>query len=89
MKPDSIAAPSIRKFDRRQLCHLTGVIALTTVLRSRARAEAPLGESASDPVELHTGNGGWTYRVVLHWGDLPQGQVSEESTVQRQVHHPF
>ena len=70
MTPDSIAAPSIRRFDRRQFCTLAGVAALTTLFDS----PAPAGEnSGSDPVQLRTGNGEWTYRVVPHWGDLPPG----------------
>ena len=73
MKPDSIAAPAIHSFDRRQFCTITGVTALTALLSSRARAEAPVGESAL--VQLRTGNGEWTYRVAPHWGELPAGET--------------
>jgi hypothetical protein len=74
MKPDSIAASTASRFDRRQFCAVTGVTALMTFLSSHARGEAPVEES-EDSVQLRTGNGEWTYSVVSHWGDLSQGKT--------------
>ena len=75
MKPDSITPAPTHQFDRRQFCAATGVTALMTLFSSRAHAEASAQGSASDSVQLHTGNGKWTYRVVPHWGELPPGKM--------------
>jgi hypothetical protein len=73
MNPSSNAGPATCGINRRQFCSVTGVTAITTLLSSYSRAEALVGESTLDPVQLRTGNGEWTYRGVPHWGDLPEG----------------
>jgi len=61
--------------NRRQFCTASGAAALTTLVGTGAFAEAPVEKSTLSPVQLRTGNGEWTYRVVSHWGELPPGKA--------------
>jgi len=63
------------EMNRRQFCAASGVAAFTTLLGTGAFAEVPDEKSALNPVQLRTGNGEWTYRVVSHWGELPPGKT--------------
>ena len=63
-----------RTFNRRRFCVGTGLTALLALLDPAARANAENKESGSDMTRLQTGNGEWTYRVVPHWGQLPEGK---------------
>lgn len=60
------------RFDRRRFC-ATGVAALAILRSPQAHAAAEVGDRASELVPMQTGNGEWTYRVVPHWGQLPEG----------------
>ena len=61
------------RFDRRQFCAATGATALAALVSTRARAEVGLADGGPGQVEMQTGNGEWTYRVVPGWGQLPEG----------------
>jgi hypothetical protein len=63
-----------RELNRRKFCTLTGVTALMTFLSPPARANAPAGGIVAGGVPFQTGNGEWIYRVVTHWGQLPEGK---------------
>jgi len=82
MKEDS-SAGNARWIGRRRFL-MTGAAGSLTCLLSRslraeskpAVSEAPHGSDQNDPkgeVNLLTGNGEWTYRVVSGWGALPPG----------------
>jgi hypothetical protein len=75
MKISSKAASAIGEIDRRQFCVATGAALAASVFNSPARAEASTAKNVPVPVELRTGNGEWTYRVVPHWGELPQDEA--------------
>jgi hypothetical protein len=62
---------STAKLDRRHFCAITGIAAVASFLGPSANAgeERPL-----DSTQVKTGNGEWTYNVVPHWGQLPQGE---------------
>ena len=62
-----------RTLNRRRFCMGTGVAALTALLSPVAQADDSR-QSVADMTRLQTGNGEWTYRVVPHWGQLPEGK---------------
>jgi hypothetical protein len=61
------------RFDRRRFCTVTGATALAAFVSARASAELGVADGEPGPVEVQTGNGEWTYRVVPGWGRLPAG----------------
>ena len=61
------------RFDRRRFCAVTGATALAALVSARASAELGVAGGEPGPVEVQTGNGEWTYRVVPGWGQLPAG----------------
>ncbi len=74
MKPSNPTIPLASSINRRQFCTAT-TFALTTLSISPVQGGAADNEESADPVQLRTGNGEWTYKVVRHWGQLPEGQV--------------
>lgn len=60
---------------RRQFWSAAGVTAFTGLVDRRAKAEKKMNEAGVKPVELRTGNGDWSYRVVPAWGQLPPGTI--------------
>jgi hypothetical protein len=75
MKRSSHAGSRGEEINRRQFCAASGAAAFTTLVSTGAFAETPPEKSALNPVQLRTGNGEWTYRVVSHWGELPPGKT--------------
>lgn len=61
-------------FDRRRFCAITGVAALGTLLDHKSQADTSAEEHSLQATQLQTGNGEWTYQVVPHWGQLPEGK---------------
>lgn len=60
-------------FGRRRFCALAGVAGLAALAGERVHAETNTSDCRSAEMELRTGNGEWTYRVVPGWGQLPAG----------------
>ena len=48
---------------------------MTALFNPSAHADASAGTTAQKTVQLRTGNGEFTYNVVPHWGELPQGEI--------------
>ncbi len=48
---------------------------MTALFNPSAHADASAGDSAQKATQLRTGNGEFTYNVVPHWGELPQGEI--------------
>jgi len=61
--------------NRRKFLAAAGASAFAALAGTPARAAARLDQPATGTVDLHTGNGEWTYRVVPQWGQLPEGMV--------------
>ena len=59
--------------DRRRFCAAIGATALMGLGNRWASGEMSATDSRSGAVELRTGNGEWTCRVVPAWGQLPPG----------------
>lgn len=57
--------------DRRQFCAAAGMAAVAGIVARNASAET--GEPLLEDMEVQTGNGEWTYRIVPNWGRLPAG----------------
>jgi hypothetical protein len=74
MKIRSDDPSSKATLDRRHFCALTGVAALGSFLGRKAQAGTTGEERSLDSIQLQTGNGEWTYHVVPHWGQLPEGK---------------
>lgn len=64
-----------QQLDRRHFCSIAGAAAVATLLDPSAHAAAATEAAPVSESEVLTGNGEWTYRVVPHWGRLPQGKV--------------
>jgi hypothetical protein len=75
MKISSKAASAIGEIDRRQFLTAAGATSVASLLSPTARADASIVQKDTEPVQLRTGNGEWTYRVVPHWGELPQDEA--------------
>ncbi len=62
------------RLSRRAFSSAAAVSAFVAITGSASgsRAESPAGDSAD--LQLRTGNGEWTYDVVPHWGQLPEGK---------------
>jgi hypothetical protein len=60
---------------RREFCAITGIAAVGSLLRPTAHADAASEEPTLNSLQLQTGNGEWTYRVVSNWGQLPAGET--------------
>ncbi len=60
-------------FDRRSFCVVAGVAGLAALVGEPVKAEMSEAECPATGMELLTGNGEWTYRVVPGWGQLPAG----------------
>ena len=74
MKIRSDDPSSNATLDRRHFCAITGVAALGSFLGPKAHAGTTGEERSLDSIQLQTGNGEWTYHVVPHWGQLPEGK---------------
>ena len=61
--------------DRRKFCAAAGAAALAAVVGERASGEEGIGVERAVDAKLQTGNGEWTYEVVVGWGRLPAGTV--------------
>jgi len=60
---------------RREFCAITGVAAVGSLLHPAAHADVKPQEPTLNSLQLQTGNGEWTYRVVSNWGQLPAGET--------------
>ena len=75
MKLSSHASSHREGMNRRQFWTAAGAAALTAIGSTGTFAEAAGEKSTLNPVQLRTGNGEWTYRVVPDWGELPEGKI--------------
>ncbi len=75
MKLSSHGSSHCEGMNRRQFWTAAGAAALTAIGSTGAFAEAAGEKSTLNPVQLRTGNGEWTYRVVPDWGKLPEGKI--------------
>ena len=60
--------------DRRAFCQLAGATALAGLTIGSPTIQAEVHDSQPGELQHQTGNGEWTYAVVPHWGQLPEGK---------------
>jgi hypothetical protein len=66
--------PESKALDRRRFCAISGVAALAAMAGVRANAGSHMASKSATFERIQTGNGEWTYDVVLGWSQLPAGK---------------
>ena len=61
--------------NRRRFCATTGIAAMAGIFSAEAHASIDALGNPPGALQMQTGNGEWTYRVVPNWGQLPQGKT--------------
>jgi 6-bladed beta-propeller len=74
MKLQHKNSPANSAVNRRQFCATSGIAAVG-LLSAGTHANAETGGPPPPTVQVQTGNGEWTYGVVPHWGQLPEGKI--------------
>jgi hypothetical protein len=69
-----LKTPNPANVNRRAFSSAATVSALLALTGSPSAMRAEISEAGSGAPPLRTGNGEWTYDVVPHWGQLPEGK---------------